>query len=97
MSDNERRTAVRERHLQAHNDALADLVIVPWIDGTTVSQSETVPTQDPVIGEPITDASVCDEATATEQSRPPGTCTSGPRARQHRLTARSGSPTGSMC
>ncbi|RKS78336.1 betaine aldehyde dehydrogenase [Haloarcula quadrata] len=61
MPDSETRTAMRKRHLQAHEDALADIVIEPWIGGTSVSGSEPIPTRDPVIDEPITAVPVCDD------------------------------------
>lgn len=63
MHESETRTAVRERHLQAHDEALADIVIEPWIDGETVSREGSIPTHDPVIGETITSVSACDETT----------------------------------
>jgi aldehyde dehydrogenase (NAD+) len=62
MSGTNKRDAIRERHLQAHSDALDGLVIDPWIDGQSVSYEETTPTRDPVIGEQITTVSVCDDA-----------------------------------
>ena len=37
MSGTNKRDAIRERHLQAHSDALDGLVIDPWIDGQSVS------------------------------------------------------------
>lgn len=63
MQDHETRDSVRERHLEAHADALDGIGIDPWIDGESVSREDRFPTRDPVIDEPITTVSVCDDTT----------------------------------
>lgn len=63
MSDTEIPDAIRDRHLQAHRDALDGLTIEAWIDGESVGADESVATRDPVIDESIVDVPVCDADT----------------------------------
>jgi len=59
MAKRETRDAIRERHLQAHDDALDGLTIEAWIGGESVGSDETMATRDPVVDEPIVEIPVC--------------------------------------
>ncbi|WP_049985967.1 aldehyde dehydrogenase family protein [Halobellus rufus] len=64
MARDETRDAIRQRHREAHTEALLTVEVGPWIDGETAVEAgtQTVATNDPVIDEPIADVPACDEA-----------------------------------
>ena len=63
MSESEEQRAIRQRHREAHTEALLTVEIGPWIDGETRERDERVATRDPVIDEAIVDVPACDADT----------------------------------
>ncbi|WP_336023599.1 aldehyde dehydrogenase family protein [Halobellus salinisoli] len=65
MVRSDTRDAIRQRHREAHTEALLTVDVGPWIDGETRTDEgiggESVATIDPVIDEPIVEVPACDD------------------------------------